>query len=113
MKKNPHTILVNAVEKLAKLKKHVFIWRNNTGAGMMGPRYVTFGLKGSSDFIGLSSDGRFLCLECKTGEARQNYDQKMFQKRIEELGGRYYVVRSIDDAIRILDELEPSLENAM
>lgn len=102
--KNPHTVLVNAVLKLASLRKDVFLWSNNTGSGLLdGKRWVKFGLVGSGDLIGLTKDGRFLSLECKTGDARQSFDQKMFQKRIEELGGRYFVIRSVEDAMRTFD----------
>lgn len=101
-KRNPHTELVRAVEKLLILKPGVFAWVNNTGAGLMdGRRYVTFGYKGSADLIGLTADGKFLAIECKTGEARQTFDQRQFQEKIEGLGGRYYIIRTLDEAIRL------------
>jgi hypothetical protein len=106
---NPHTELIRAVEKLAMLTPHIFIWVNNTGAGMLdGKRFVKFGLKGSSYFIGMSSDGKILCLECKTGDARQTFDQRIFQERVQKLGGRYYVIRSVTDAVQVFHSLRPA-----
>lgn len=103
-KVHPHTALVNAVDKLASLRKDVFGWPNNTGEGMLnGKRWVRFGFKGSADWIGLSADGRMLCLECKTGDARQTFDQRMFQEEIEKRNGRYFIVRSVEDAQRAFD----------
>lgn len=108
-KPNPHTDLVRAIEKLAALTPHVFIWHHNTGSGLIdGKRFVKFGLKGSSDFVGMSSDGRMLCIECKTGDARQTFEQRIFQERVQKLNGRYYVVRSVTDAAQVFNSLRPA-----
>lgn len=102
-KANPHTALVRAIEQLASFRKDVFGWSNNTGAGIMNGRWVSFGLKGAADWIGLSSDGKLLALEVKTGMAKQEPHQKLFELNIKRLGGRYFVVRNVDDARRAFD----------
>lgn len=98
-------------------------WRNNTGAAWMGrsvqnrdgsrtifdPRYVTFGLPGSGDIIGLrrvlitqemigQTIGQFISVENKSGTGKQAAQQKKFGKMVLELGGRYVVARTPEDA---------------
>jgi len=82
------------------------VWSNNTGIGrsLNSERIIHFGLKGSSDIIGLTCDGKILCLEVKTGKAIQSKAQKNFQKMIEKFGGRYYVIRSVEQVKTIIEE---------
>ena len=44
---------------------HIFHWRNNTGTTKIGRRFIRFGYPGSSDWLGVCPDGRFLAVECK------------------------------------------------
>jgi hypothetical protein len=44
---------------------HIFHWRNNTGVTRIGRRFIRFGYPGSSDWLGICPDGRFLAVECK------------------------------------------------
>lgn len=80
-----------------------FIWRNNTGAYKTAHgSYVRFGLKGSSDIIGIiggagANRGKFIAIEVKTKKNKQNPAQKVFEERINNNGGYYFVARSIDD----------------
>ena len=69
-------------------------WSNNTGVGrdLKSERIIRFGLKGSSDIIGIYK-GRFLAVEIKTGNAVQSDQQKKFQKMVCKLGGIYVVIR--------------------
>ena len=55
-----------------------------------------FQIRGVSDIIAIR-EGKVMFLEVKTAKGRQTKHQKMFQKRIEENGGHYFVVRSVDD----------------
>lgn len=70
------------------------VWSNNTGVGrdLSSERIIRFGLKGSSDIIGIYK-GLFLAVEVKTGGAVQTQDQKRFQKMIDTMGGIYVVCR--------------------
>lgn len=74
------------------------LWRHPTGRMQAkSGAWFSFGLKGSSDIIGLTSCcGRFLGIECKTGKAVQNKGQKRFQKMIEDHGGVYILARSTE-----------------
>lgn len=66
---------------------------------------IRYGKKGSSDILGLTSDGKILCIEIKTGRAVQQENQIKFQKAIEFFGGRYVVVKSVEQILFFLDNL--------
>jgi len=66
-----------------------------------GRRFKT-GKKGCPDIV-LCQHGCFIGLEVKTPKGRQSDAQVEAQKIIEACGGKYYVVRSVDDVIRILE----------
>ena len=60
------------------------------------------GLKGVPDIIciipqGEEGSGIFTGFEVKTPRGRQSPDQILFEKRCKRAGGRYYVVRSVED----------------
>jgi len=60
------------------------------------------GKKGCPDIL-LCKDGCFIGLEVKTAKGRQSKAQVEAQKRIEACGGKYYVVRSIDNVRAIIE----------
>ena len=45
----------------------------------------------------------FLCIENKTPKGRQEPEQKVFQCEVERHGGKYIIVRSIDEFIQAID----------
>lgn len=55
---------------------------------------------GSPDRIAVKN-GRVLFIEVKTEKGTQSNDQIDFQADVEGSGGEYYVVRSLEDLIRI------------
>ncbi len=57
--------------------------------------------RGIPDRIAIK-DGRVLFLEIKKPGGKQSKNQIEFQKRVEEAGGEYYVIRSINDIMKIL-----------
>lgn len=83
------------------------LWPNNTGIGrgLTGNGIVHFGLKGSSDIIGIGRGGLLLCIEVKTGLAQQSPAQKAFQGMIVRFGGLYQVVHDAIEASNWLDSL--------
>lgn len=85
---------------LGRLYPHdVRAWRNNTGALKDGNgRVVKFGCPGSPDIIGIAKPGRFIGIEVKTLTGRQSEQQRMFQKMVESMGGKYFLVRSVEEA---------------
>lgn len=90
---------------IALSKAGATVWRNNTGALQdKTGRLVRYGLcKGSSDIIGICSDGRFLAVEVKKTTGRVTDDQLRFIEAVRAKGGRAGVARSVDDALRILE----------
>lgn len=60
---------------------------------------------GVSDMLFLKRTSRygFLCIENKTPKGRQEPEQKVFQYEVERHGGKYIIVRSIDEFIQAID----------
>ena len=83
------------------------IWRNETGMALnirtMEP--LKYGLVGSSDILGILADGRLLCIEIKSGNAKQSSDQKKFEAMIRRFNGVYIVARSPESAKKQLTEI--------
>jgi hypothetical protein len=95
--KTPESVVLRACMQYLTLKG-IFHWRNNTGAVKMGKgRWVSFGLKGSSDIIGLLPDGRFLAVECKAERGRLSPEQRAFLDRVNATHGLALVARSWED----------------
>ena len=85
---------------------HIFHWRNNTGATQIGRRrWIRFGYPGSSDWLGICHDGRFLAVECKAPKTgRLTEPQQNFLDCINRYGGVAIVVDSLDSLLRQLKE---------
>lgn len=103
-----HQELLDQVLLALGKRPDVRLWKNATGVArsLDSERVVSFGLKGSSDLIGILKTGKFLAVEIKTGKAVQTEQQKNFQAMIERFGGLYILARSVQDA---LDQLEKNL----
>jgi VRR-NUC domain len=93
------------------------VWRQNTGLAWVGdaiqlangdvllknPRRLHVGLcKGSSDIVGIHPDGRFLAPEVKTPIGRATKEQLNFIRMVNEKGGVAGVVRSVDEALKLI-----------
>lgn len=77
----------------------VFMWRQNTGAAVIGNRLVRFGLKGAPDiFSVVAPSGKLVVFETKTEEGRQSPAQKAWQARVESVGGLYVLARDLEIA---------------
>lgn len=59
----------------------------------------SYGLNGSSDILGILNTGQLLCIEIKSGNARQSATQKNFEAMITRFGGVYIVARSPENAL--------------
>lgn len=66
---------------------------------------MRYGLVGSADILGLTSDGKFLAMEIKVGRDRQSEQQRRFERMIKRMGGRYFVISSADEATAAIDGL--------
>ncbi len=62
-------------------------------------------LPGVSDMLLLhrTSQYAFLCIENKTKTGRQSPEQKVFQFEVERHGGKYIIIRSIDEFMTAIE----------
>jgi len=100
--------------------KHIFHWRNNTGAykadddkdgasapqvGKKKSRFIRFGKKGSSDIIGVLPGGRALFIEVKRPSGGSlSAAQKEFLGRARMAGALAFEARSVEEVDRQLRE---------
>ncbi len=84
----------------------IYAWRQNQGAiPLQNGGYRRFsGLKGVSDILGITNDGRFLAIEVKGPHGKMSKDQEDFQQAIADRGGVATCVRSVDELERDLRE---------
>jgi hypothetical protein len=80
------------------------LWRNNIGKLQdITGRWVTYGLAvGSSDLIGIRSDGRFLSVEVKAGRRKTTTEQAAWLSMIREMGGIAGVAHSVEEALALI-----------
>lgn len=96
------TGIVNAICEYLEIKRY-FFWRQNTGGMYRQGRFFRqpkYAKNGIPDII-MVKDGRFIGIEVKTAKGRQGDSQKAFQSGVEEAQGLYYLVRSIDEIIKL------------
>lgn len=81
----------------------IYCWRNNTGAFKANNgRLIRYGMKGSSDIIGILPDGRFLAVECKKASGRVRPEQHTFINNINKNGGVGLIVHSCEELMKEL-----------
>lgn len=89
------------------LEQGVFAWRQNNTA-IFDPKMNGYrehnGLKGVPDILSVIN-GQFVGWEIKTPKGRQSADQFAFQKRLERHRGKYFIIRSLDEAKEALQSL--------
>lgn len=101
-----HTALVKSTCKELTIRfKDARAFQRNVGADTN--TWHLYGTPGEGDImVLLAPRGRVLYLEAKTGKARQNVNQKNFQAYVSKLGVQYHVFRSVEEAVRILENAE-------
>jgi hypothetical protein len=83
----PEARVKAGVLKYLKLRR-IKAWSNPSGAVRIRPgKFMSFGLKGSSDILGCLPNGRFLAVECKAKSGRLSPEQKQFLAEIRDLDG--------------------------
>jgi hypothetical protein len=86
------------------IRRGFFVWNNPSGAVRISPdRWIHFGLRGSSDIIGILPDGRFLAVEVKSRHGRVSPEQAAFMEKVRDMHGIAVVARSfreLDAALR-------------
>lgn len=79
--------------------KHLFYWRNNTGALRTEKgSFIRFGAVGSPDIF-ILKDGVLIGVECKVGKNKQSEHQKHWQHQMEKNGGKYWLIYNVETLI--------------
>lgn len=102
--KNEETKLQNAIR--VELSKAGIVRRNNVGTFFtVNGKPINIGLPGEADLTFFQRGGKAVFIEVKTPTGRQSKQQRAFQKRVEELGFKYKIVRSLNDARTLILEV--------
>jgi hypothetical protein len=88
--------VLRVVDEFLTLRK-IYHWRNNSGAYKYRDRFIRYGKTGSSDFLGICPDGRFLAVECKRPvDGVLSAAQREFLDAINRNGGIGIFVDSVE-----------------
>ena len=104
---NRETALMNQIR--VELSKTCVIFRANVGSvRMMDGRYFSTGLpKGFPDLFGFrKEDNRIVFVEVKTDTGKVRKEQKEFITRMKSIGCIAGVVRSVEEAVRLVSNDE-------
>ena len=98
------TKLQNAIR--AELSRIGIARRNNVGTFLTAyGKPIAIGLPGEADLTLFAKGGKTVFIEIKTAKGWQSKQQKAFEKRVKELGFEYVIMRSLDDARELIEEL--------
>ena len=99
------TIIKHQLEYLAY--RCICHYRNNSGAIVSEykdkKRFFTFGTAGSPNIICVIK-GRYIGLDVKALKTKRNDNQKEFQAAINAAGVIYFLVRSLDEAVEVIED---------
>lgn len=84
------------------------VLRNNSGLIVLKEenrtRAVRMGMRGASDIIACSPEGRFVAVECKSKKGKLTEAQREFLERVRSTGGIALVVRSVDELVSFFEK---------
>ena len=95
MASKPETKLRLKIQKAVRKEYGKLVWIEHPTAGMYG--------SGLLDLVGCL-EGRFFALEVKVGKGKATERQETTIDRILEAGGIAAVVRSVEEALDVLEE---------
>lgn len=99
------TCLQNAIR--VALSECGIVRRNNVGVYFTAyGTPINIGIRGESDLTLFTKTGQTIFIEIKTPTGRQSAEQRHFQKVVEGYGFRYIIMRSIDDAQKLIREVK-------
>ena len=105
MANKKETLLQNAIR--VALSDVGIVRRNNVGVYFTAyGTPINIGIKGESDLTLFTKQGQTIFIEIKTPSGRQSAEQKHFQKVVESYGFRYIILRSVEDAERLIREVK-------
>lgn len=105
LEKEIQNTILQYLELVFRNRDDILFWRENT-VGVFDQKQnlfrsaPKFSRSGVPDIV-IIKNGKFIGLEVKRKGTYQSAEQKKFQEDLENAGGRYYVVRSIDDVEKI------------
>lgn len=104
MKQTESSLVKVCLDLLAYEK--VFAYRMNSGAfkNEKGGFY-RMGITGAPDIVAVIS-GQYIGIECKVGKNKLSESQFSFGERLVKAGGRYLVIRNLEDLIQELKTLK-------
>jgi hypothetical protein len=72
----------------------------NEGGARAFRRFPKYSRRGVPDII-LVKDGTYIGIECKTERGKISDDQTLFAQDLVDAGGKYFIVRSIEDVEKL------------
>ena len=99
---NPHSQLCREIEVELSRMPDVYVTGNASGVAYYQGARVGYGAfsPGAPDLLAVvGPHGRLVAIECKTGAARQTVVQRKCQQRLERVGVKYVVARTVNDAV--------------
>jgi hypothetical protein len=113
-----HSRLIDAILRSAGALPFVRIWKRHVGlfyivrkdrttGKVVYAQPIDIGIEGEPDLDGILTRwdgvGVRVGIECKTGQAGQNDDQKRYQKMITTRGGIYILARTVEETLSLLE----------
>lgn len=81
--------------------------RNNVGTFYtQDGRAVAVGIPGEPDLTLFLPKGKIIMIEVKTPTGRQSAKQRHFQKHFEKMGYEYIIMRSVEDAYKLIERIK-------
>lgn len=104
----PEQAVKHQISQYLKFKGYFFWW--NATTGIFDPRTKkfrknrgAFQMNGVADILGVTKDGRFFAIECKSPTSKRvTEDQLRFLNQVKANQGIAIIARSIDDVIPYL-----------
>lgn len=90
--------------------RNFFFWKNpqagyfDARVGRFRKHTSPYVMRGTPDII-IVYKGQFIGLEVKAKKGIQSPDQREFEEKCQKNGGRYFIVRSVEDVMKALDFL--------
>ena len=99
-----HNALVALCRQQFGKHPHVRLWLNSKVVRVNGEARAKPGLgKGTADIIAIGRGGQFCGWECKTGNAVQTPEQRLFATWVSQMGGDVAVFHSVEEFAKLVD----------
>lgn len=99
------TVLQNDIRVV--LSEIGIVRRNNVGTYLTPyGKPIVIGIPGEPDLTLFTKTGETIFIEIKTPTGRQSQKQKHFQKVVESYGFRYMIMRSVENAEKLIQEVQ-------